>query len=101
MKLTLHHEVLYDRIDRAIEQAFDDWHAEAQAEAPRLTGEYAASLELTRTGKHAAAIGSSLPQAWAIEKGANVGDRRGPHHGPVGTLADVGPRIIEHMRDAL
>src|SRR5215212_3670288 len=55
----------------------------ARARAPKRSGEYAASIRATEgigLGTHlTGSVGSHLPQAGAVERGANVGARRGPH----------------------
>lgn len=55
----------------------------AQGRARRRTGEYAASIRASSGGpvgdRMIGHVGSPLPQAGAVERGANVGPRRGPH----------------------
>ena len=46
--------------------------------APRRTGEYAGSITYSASGLRGQ-VGSRLPQAGAVERGANVGARVGPH----------------------
>lgn len=92
--------ILIDRTARAAQVAFRDVLERRRGDAPRLTGEYASSLELRSHGNEAT-IGSPLPQAGAVERGANVGARRGPHMGPVGTLSRAGEDFLQAMPRAL
>jgi hypothetical protein len=70
----------------AIERRIEAAHAaglEAVAEAargraPHRSGEYAASIKASAEGL-SGHVRSPLPQAGAVERGANVGPRRGPH----------------------
>jgi hypothetical protein len=70
-----------------------------RAEVVRDSGEYANSLQMssrtTRGNRVSFHIGSPLARARAAERGANVGDRRGPHHGPYGHLAQMARRWPE------
>src|SRR5688572_29008167 len=50
----------------------------SRTRAPRRTVEYAGSITFTADGLNGQ-VGSRLPQAGAVERGANVGPRRGPH----------------------
>jgi hypothetical protein len=94
-------QVLFEKAERAHDAAVDDALAHAQATAPRLTGEYADSIEARGEGS-SSVIGSPLPQAGAVERGANVGPgRRGPHMGPVGTLSQIGGVYIASMTNHL
>lgn len=93
-------EVLLDKTERGFEAAVDETLERAAGYAPRLSGEYAASLRrsTTETGPMLRAqIGSPLPQAGAVERGADVGPRRGPHMR--GAFA-IG-RAIEQYPDAV
>ncbi len=87
---------LVERSEQATRAAFDDVLDRRRADAPRLTGQYAASLTMSVDGLRAS-IGSPLPQAHAVERGADVGPRRGPHMGPVGTLAKAGADFRDAM----
>lgn len=133
VKVENHPEVLLDRVTQAFVDAVADTIVDAQAMAPRLTGEYAASIgalsigmgdplygrarsSVPRAGSsraetHAgqvrlstpvsgghlvARIGSGLPQAGAVERGAFV-KGRGPHMRGVGTLKTAGDGFVGHM----
>ncbi|MEA2676398.1 MAG: hypothetical protein QOJ81_539 [Chloroflexota bacterium] len=79
---------LYGRAKSAIPRAGAS-HGERDAGQVRLT--------TPAGGGHLVArIGSSLPQAGAIERGAWV-TGRGPHMRAVGNLAQAGTRFVEHM----
>lgn len=91
---------LLEHAQRAHDRATDDVLADARMTAPRRTGAYAASLERIDTETPdgvVSRIGSRRPEAPAIENGADVGDRQGPHMAPAGTLARAGRRYPEHM----
>lgn len=56
----------------------------ARTRARRRTGEYAGSIRATVPpgtlgDRFTGSVGSPLPQAGAVERGANVGPRKGPH----------------------
>lgn len=100
MRVESYPEVLLDKTERGFEAAVGETLDRAVANAPRRTGEYAASLRrsATETGTVLRArIGSPLPQAGAVELGADVGPRRGPHM--EGSLAIR--RAIEQYPDAV
>lgn len=100
MRITTDYAPLFGKVERSFEGAADDTLAEARATAPRRSGEYAGSLERRGSGL-SSTIGSPLPQAGAVERGADVGPRRGPHMGPVGTLREAGDRFPERMTSRL
>lgn len=91
---------LHDTIDNAHDRALEATRDEAIANAPRQSGEYAASLQTHRNGEHGA-VYSNLPQAGAVERGANVGDRRGPHMAGAHSVRDAGRHFPQHMTEAL
>jgi hypothetical protein len=69
---------LSEKMRRAHEAASQEIVEIARVRAPRRTSQYAGSLRADVDGL-SASIGSPLPQAGAVERGANVGRRRGPH----------------------
>lgn len=81
--------------DRAVDQVLSDW----RAAAPKQSGEYAASLRRSDSGERSR-VGSSLARAAAMRYGANVGARRGPHHGPVDTFP-VAEAYVAAMPEAI
>lgn len=87
--------------DRAHDAALERGRRRAAEVAPRRSGEYAAHFQTIRTGQDGA-IFNDLPQAMALERGANVGDRRGPHMGGSHTLAAAGEEFntafLEELR---
>jgi hypothetical protein len=131
-----------DATAAAFADAIGQTVVEVQARAPRLTGEYSASLgvldagvgtplrgkaassvprasstrpEATRSGTASSAvvlstpqgpshlvaiIGSLLPQAGAVERGAWA-KGRGPHMRGVGTLGQAGASFVGYMTAAL
>lgn len=99
MKFTSDYAPLLSRINGAFESAVDKTLDDHRSGARRVTGEYAASLRATRDGL-TARIGSDLPRAAAMRFGADVGARRGPHHGPVDTYDD-GREFVERMGEEL
>lgn len=88
------------RLEEAHDRALERTRQQAVATAPRRSGEYAASLQQQRTGTKGA-IYSALPQAGAVERGANVGPRRGPHMRGSHTIARAGEQFPQHMSEAL
>ena len=100
MKLVTDYTPLEQRTQRAFDAAVEATLEDRRANAPRATGEYAASLERTGSGL-SASIGSRLPQASTVERGADVGPRRGPHMRAVGTLGEAGDVFIRAMTDRL
>lgn len=93
MKVETHPEVLQRQVFEGAEDAAEDLLDAARASAPVLTGEYRDSLQITGIGSlgdtRTFRIGSPLPQARAVEFGANVGHRVGPHMRGVGHLDDA------------
>lgn len=85
MTVVTYWNVLRDRTRRGFEQTLPDLVADARREAQShsRTGEYAASLRHGRVAgfgdRFRARIGSPLVQAGAVERGADVGPRKGPH----------------------
>ncbi len=99
MRPTTDYQPLFRRVDDAVEGAVRDTLEEHRGSVPRRTEQYAGSLTSTVSGDEGR-IGSPLPQARAMRFGANVGPRRGPHHGPVDTFDD-GSTFIDRMNDRL
>jgi hypothetical protein len=87
-------------LERAHDQALERTRARAVGDAPRRTGEFAASLQTHRSGT-VGSVYSDLPQAGAVERGANVGPRRGPHMAGAHVIARAGEHFPEHMAEAL
>lgn len=88
---------LHRQLDEAARGGLEDTRADAAAEAPRLTGEYASNFQSTYNPEDGTgAVYNPLPQAGAVERGANVGPRRGPHMAGSHTLRTVGPRWLDH-----
>ncbi len=83
-------------LDRAHRAALEQMAEQARAEAPHRSGEYAASLETTLEGDHGALF-SRLPQAGAVERGADVGPRRGPHMAGSHTIVRAGATFADRM----
>ena len=76
----------------ATEDALEATANRARATALRRTGEYQASIRATSSG-----VGSPLPQAGAVERGANVGARKGPH---MRGRASIRPAAVNGFGDA-
>jgi len=99
VKVTTDYTPIERRIQSGHERAVADTLAAHRADVTRVTGEYAASLQASTDGLKSR-IGSPLPRALAMRFGANVGARRGPHHGPVDTFDD-GREYVERMPAAI
>ena len=101
MIVTPDHGPLLAHVASSFDAAVDDTLEAHRATVTVDSGEYAASLERSRASAgNEASIGSRLPRARAMRYGANVGPRRGPHHGPVDTFDD-GEVFLERMTDRL
>jgi hypothetical protein len=69
-------------LDGGFRDAMEDRAQAAQAAAPRRSGRYAASIraEVRQAGDQwQGSLSAGVPYAGALEHGANVGPRRGPH----------------------
>jgi hypothetical protein len=101
--MTTNYEPLLAKTDAAFRLATEDTLRDAQAEAARhsRTGEHAASLAVTSpagsTDQMSVSLGSPLPQARALERGADVGPRRGPHMKGIHAVSAAAERFPEHM----
>jgi hypothetical protein len=95
MRLTTDYSAIFRDIERAHDRSVDAVLSEHRSSVPRRSGEYAGSLERSGSGL-SAVIGSPLRRAPAMRFGANVGPRRGPHHGPVDTF-DGARAYVERM----
>lgn len=87
-------------LEEAHDRALERMRQRAQAEAPRRTGEYAANMQVARN-ERTGALFNPLPQAGAVERGADVGPRRGPHMRGAGTIRRAGAEFPAHMSEAL
>jgi len=87
---------LLDGLDRAHDAALEDIRQEAAANAPKQTGEFAASIQASRSGEHGS-LYTGLPQGGAVERGANVGARKGPHMTGSHVMADAGAHFPDKM----
>lgn len=91
---------LHRQLDDAGARGMEDVRAEIQTRAPRVTGEYAGSFVVTTSVDGSVshhAVASQLPQAGAVERGADVGPRRGPHMAGSFTVRDAGARWPDHV----
>lgn len=97
-----------NRTAQAHNRALQTVAARARQRAPRRSGEYAGSimaheeLDFLRSSFRGS-VGSNLPQARTVERGANVGARRGPHMRGQPTirpavLSDFGREFANEMR---
>lgn len=90
MKVVTHPEVLIDRTTRAFVDAVADTLLDAQQMAPRLTGEYADSLEVLSIGEGTPLRGraaSSVPRASGIR----------PEEGSAGAIKLSTPLRVDHL----
>ena len=103
--VTVDTQAILDEIVRAGDEAAQETRSSMRV--PRRTGALAASIQvaagLDADGDLAVVATSSLPYARAVDRGANVGPRPGPHMGGgahfVGPALDALPdRIAEHVR---
>jgi hypothetical protein len=74
--------------------ALEDVAGAARQAARRRTGEYAGSIRAVADGTSGGSVGSPLPQAGAVERGANVGPRRGPH---MSGRPAIRPAALQHF----
>lgn len=88
---------LQERLEVAHAAALEASAQVARQRAPRRTGEYAGSIDAIVSGL-VGRVGSSLVRATAIERGADVGPRRGPHMAGQPT---VRPAVLDTYRPAL
>jgi len=97
-------DVLLDHAKRAFEDASGVTFESVVENAPVLTGDYKSKfvirLGLSRPG-HVARIGSLHAGVAAIEYGAFVGNRRGPHMKRVGNLRNSADAYVDYMTDSL
>lgn len=105
MRLSTDPGVLIDHAERSFDAAVEETVERVRADAPVLTGDYRAKFS-ARTGQTAggsltARIGNSHPGTRAIELGADVGPRRGPHMKAAGSLRRTGDDYLDNMDDAL
>lgn len=89
--------VIQRRVERAHRAALEDVARIAAAQAPRRTGEYAGSIHAYPGEGATGRVGSPLARAGAVERGANVGPRRGPH---MRGQPSVRPAAIQNYRRA-
>ena len=106
MNIVTDYSALYAANEKAFAAAAQQTLRDATAFAREhtQTGEYVSSLQLgaiNRTGNGLTVrIGSPLPQARAVELGADVGPRRGPHmkgQGSIGKAVEQFPRQMGHQ----
>lgn len=72
-------DAIGERVKEALAEALEKTAEVASANAALRTGEYASTIRAVHDGENGGAIGSDHPGATAIERGADVGRRRGPH----------------------
>lgn len=104
MKIQTNYQPLFASVDRSFREAAGDTLQIARAEASRhsRTGQHAASLRMSSVSgaggeRQTVRIGSSLEQARAVEIGADVGPRRGPHMQGIRALQTAAGKFPEHM----
>lgn len=93
-------QAIHDAQDRAHDIALEKSRQQAVAEAPKRTGEFAAHIQSARFGQQGGLF-NDLPQAGAVERGANVGPRRGPHMKGSHVIARAGEAWGDHFLEAL
>jgi hypothetical protein len=105
VKFESHHDVLLRRVEDAHEHSTVRVLDLARANAHKVSGEHGASLRATApssdVGRLTSRIGSPLPQAGAVERGANVGPRRGPHMKGAHAIERAGEQYPTFMTDEL
>lgn len=76
---------------------------DVRASIPHRTGRTAAETQVLAADDGSRATYSVVgpPQLAALEYGANVGPRRGPHMGPEHPIARVASRFGDHLAEAL
>jgi hypothetical protein len=84
------------KLEVAHDLALADVLADARTNAPKRTGQFASSLQARRTGANGG-LTSGLAQAGAVERGANVGPRRGPHMRGSHVMVDAGRKWPDRM----
>lgn len=84
-------------------QAASAFEADVRASIPHRTGATAAATRVVETddGTSASFRVEGPPQLAALEHGANVGARRGPHMGAEHPIANVADRFGAHLQEAL
>ena len=104
VKITDDSIVVIEHAHAAFAAAAEDVLVDARTGAPHLTGAYAASLALNSAELAAdptATIASGLRRGPAVEFGANVGTRRGPHmsgsHSVTRAVARFGERMTARL----
>lgn len=70
--------IVLGKVREAFRLALEDVAGHARSRAARRTGEYASTIRAV-AGDTTGAVGSDHPATTAIERGADVGARRGPH----------------------
>jgi hypothetical protein len=110
MRLSTDHDVLLDHAKRSFANAMPPALRRVIAIAPRRTGHFATTYDVRigetggaiRGGNPQARIGSTHKGARAIELGADVGPRRGPHMEAAGRMAEEADDIyFDAMDDSL
>lgn len=84
-------------------RAAPSFEADVRASIPHRTGQTAAETRIVEsdTGSMATFRIVGPPQLAALEHGANVGARRGPHMGPEHPIGKVADRFGQHLAEAL
>lgn len=94
---------LHARNDAAAKGGLEDVRDELANQSARRSGEYAGSLRVDYADGHGV-LYSPLPQAGAVERGADVGPRRGPHMRGQHLIARLGPtwpaKVTARLRGA-
>jgi hypothetical protein len=99
--VTTNLEPLLADLDAGFRETLEDRARAAQALAPRRSGRYAAGIRATSTSSidgPSGAISADVPYAGALEHGADVGDRRGPHMAgqhPIGRAMESFGDVLE------
>lgn len=103
MKVTSDVRPLEQQLVAAGHAAGAAFEADVRSAIPHRTGQTAAQTHVVESDDGSTATFSIVgpPQLAALEYGANVGNRRGPHMGPEHPIARVFDRFGEHLAEAL
>ena len=104
MKVESDPRPLLDHVEHSARASIDDVQADAVRTARRRSGRHAAGIQQrveVLGDRIDGAVGGTVPYAGALERGADVGPRRGPHMEGDHAIRDAGDRFLEHMTNRL